>query len=90
MNGDAAFLAAFEALPRGTFDAVYGGRRWQVTRSGFASGRAEKLVGEALDGSDRVSMNLYRLNRGIRIAPCEMPEAKVRAFLAGVQVDRRG
>lgn len=87
-TADAAFLAAFDALPHGTFGARYGGRRWVVTRSRFSAGRAEKLVGEAADGSDRISMNLYRLAGGLRLAPCEMPEAKVRAFVLGVAPDR--
>lgn len=83
---DAAFLAAFDRLPKGTFHAEFGGRRWVATRSGFAGARAEKLVAEAVDGSDYVSMNLYRLARGIRLAPCEMPEVKVRAFVLGLRV----
>ena len=80
---DAAFLAAFDALPCGTFAAEVAGRRWILTRTTFAGGRAEKLVGHAADGSDTVSANLYRLSRGPRLAPCEMPEAKVRAVVLG-------
>ncbi|MEM9248989.1 MAG: hypothetical protein AAGB05_09865 [Pseudomonadota bacterium] len=83
---DAAFLATFDRLPWGTVFARFGGRRWVVTRSGFVSGRAEKRVGNALDGSDDVSLNLYRLARGIRLAPCAMSEAKVRAFVRGLNV----
>ena len=78
---DAAFLAAFDALPLGTFTAEIAGRRWILTRTAFAGGRAEKLVGHAADGSDTVSANLYRLSRGPRLAPCQMPEAKVRAVV---------
>lgn len=87
MSGpDGAFLTAFDALPRGTFEAAFAGRRWVVTRASFAAGRAEKLVGEACDGSDAISMNLYRLAAGrVRLAPCEMPEAKVREFVLGVR-----
>jgi hypothetical protein len=88
-EADAAFLAAFDALPRGTFEGRYAGRRWIATRTVVASGGAEKLVGEAVDGSDRVSMNLYRLSRGMRLAPCEMPEAKARAFVLGLVVSAR-
>jgi hypothetical protein len=80
---DAAFLAAFDALPAGTFSARYAGRRWIAARTSFAGGKAEKLVAEAADGSDRVSMTLYRLARGARFAPCEMPAVKVRGFVLG-------
>lgn len=82
------FLMAFDALPEGTFEGRYLGRRWVATRSGFAAGKSEKLVAEAADGSDYISMNLYRLRDGrFRLAPCEMPEAKVRAFVLGIVPD---
>lgn len=84
-EADRAFLDAFDALPAGTFDATYGGRRWVVSRTTYAAGRSEKLVGEACDGSDYISLNLYRLGDQIRLAPCEMPEAKVRAFVGAVE-----
>ncbi|MEO1677569.1 MAG: hypothetical protein AAFU80_05345 [Pseudomonadota bacterium] len=80
----AAFLTAFDVLPTGTFQGRFRGLRWIVTRSSFADGRSEKLVGEAVDGSDYISLNLYRLAEGIRLAPCEMSEAKVRAFVLGL------
>lgn len=84
---DARFLAAFDALPRGTFAARYGGRRWVATRQALAGGRAEKLVAEAPGASGYVSMNLYRLASGARVAPCEMPLAEVRAFVLGAVVE---
>ncbi len=89
-DDDAAFLEAFDRLPNGTFEADYDGRRWVATRSGFAGARAEKLVADAADGTDYISMNLYWLRRGVRLAPCEMPEAKVRAFVLGLRVRAGG
>ncbi len=76
-----AFLAAFDALPLGTFRGLAHGRRYVVTRSQVAAGRGEKLVAEALDGSDYISLNLYRLSSGTRLKPCEMPKDKVVAFV---------
>jgi hypothetical protein len=38
-------------------------------------------VAEALDGSDYISLNLYRLKSGPLLKPCEMPDAKVIAFV---------
>ena len=79
------FLAAFEALPRGTVQGVAHGRRYVVSRTQAVGGRAEKLVAHALGGSDYISLNLYRLARGARLKPCEMPEAKVVAFVLALR-----
>jgi len=76
-----AVAEALLALPLGTFRARAQGRDWLVTRSLFAGGASEKLVGQALDGSDYISLNLYRLDAGPRLKPCEMPIAKVVAFV---------
>jgi hypothetical protein len=84
---DARFIAAFEALPLGTFVAWQGGRRWVATRQTLARGRAEKLVAEVPGGAGYVSVNLYRLTSGARVAPCEMPFAAVRAFVLGAVVE---
>lgn len=40
-----------------------------------------KLAAEALDGSDRISLNLYRTGESTHLRPCEMPEKKVVAFV---------
>lgn len=74
------------ALPLGTFRGRAHGRDWLVTRSLFAGGASEKLVGRALDGSDYISLNLYRLESGPRLKPCEMPAEKVALFVRDVRV----
>ncbi|WGH79515.1 hypothetical protein [Jannaschia ovalis] len=73
-------------LPLGTFRGRALGRDWLVTRALHAGGASEKLVARALDGSDYVSMNLYRLAAGPRLKPCEMPAAKVADFVAALEV----
>lgn len=80
------FLTAFDALPLGTFTGVYSGRRYVVTRTDFSGGAAQKLVAEALGGGDYISLNLYRLASGARLKPCEMPQAKVVAFVLGLDL----
>ena len=80
------FLQAFDALPLGTFRGTAHGRTYIVTRSAVAEGRGDKLVAEALDGSDYISLNLYRLGSGPLLKPCEMPEAKVVAFVLDLAV----
>ena len=83
-----AFLAAWDALPPGTFRGAAHGRRYVVTRSDHAGGTAQKLVAEELGGADYISANLYRLRAGARLKPCEMPEAKVTAFVLALVPDR--
>lgn len=80
----ADFLAAFDALPAGSFKARYENRPYIVTKSALSGGKAQKLVAEELGGADYISLNLYRLASGPLLKPCEMPEAKVVAFVLGL------
>ncbi|WP_371155116.1 hypothetical protein [Jannaschia sp. 2305UL9-9] len=73
-------------LPLGSFRGHSLGGDWLVVRSLFAGGASEKLVARRLDGTDYVSLNLYRLTSGPRLKPCEMPAAKVAAFVADLTV----
>lgn len=82
-----AFLAAFDALPLGTFKGIAFGKTYMTTRSQVAGGRGEKLIANALDGSDYISLNLYRLRSGTLLKPCEMPEQKVIAFVVALTVE---
>ena len=81
------FLAAFDALPLGSFTGHAHGRRYRVTRQDFSGGKAQKLVAHELGGADYISLNLYRLASGARLKPCEMPEEKVVRFVLGFEVD---
>lgn len=80
------FATALAALPIGTFTGHAQGRRYVVSKSAFAGDRAVKLVAEELGGSDYISLNWYAAGDGL-LKPCEMPEAKVRAFVAALRVD---
>lgn len=82
-----AFLAAFDALPMGTFTGSAHGKSYVVTRSQIVGGRGEKLVAEARDGSDYISLNFYRLGSGPLLKPCEMPAEKVIAFVIDLTPD---
>lgn len=57
------------------------GKRYVTACSSFCEGRALKLVANELGGTDYISLNLYDLKRGARLYPCEMPAAKVIAFV---------
>jgi hypothetical protein len=77
--------ALFERLPVGWSLVEYDGRRYGVTRTVGMNGRSAKVYAEALDGSDVVSANLYRVDGEDLLRPCEMPSAKVLAFLRDLE-----
>lgn len=82
------FRTALNAIPEGHSLGLYQGRRWRVEKTSHAEGRSLKLYGHDLSGPDFVSLNLYHLAAGDVLKPCEMPEAKVRAFVLGFQPDQ--
>lgn len=81
------FLEAFDQMPVGAFTATFDGRRYEAVRSVFANGKSEKLVAHEAGGADYISLNLYRLSDGrVLLKPCEVTEAKVRAFVLSLKV----
>jgi hypothetical protein len=76
--------ALFARVPEGWSRVEYDGRRWGLTRTVHAGGRTESILAAELGGTDLVSANLYRLDGEDLLKPCEMPEAKVLAFLEGL------
>ena len=81
MTPPGAVVARIDSLPPGSCHGLAGSRRYLLSKSAFAGGRAVKIVAEEQGGSDYISCNLYRLARGPRLYPCEMPAEKVVAFL---------
>jgi hypothetical protein len=79
------YSALFHRVPEGWSEVVYAGRRYGVTRSVAADGRALAVYAEELGGQDVVSANLYLLTDGPQLKPCEMPAAKVIDFLQGLE-----
>lgn len=79
--------ACLDAIPMGANIGRYGGRRYLVTRSKFATGKSQKLVAQELGGPDYISLNFYTLKDGPRLYPCEMPAEKVISFLRGYRPD---
>ncbi|WP_395690511.1 peptide methionine sulfoxide reductase [Nocardioides sp.] len=68
-------------FPEGWSVWTYDGRRYGVTRTVRAGGRAVAVYAEELGGTDVVSANAYLTSAGEELRPCEMPAAKVLAFL---------
>jgi hypothetical protein len=88
VTADPDFLSAFDSLPIGGYGGTFEGRRYRIVKSQLAAARSQKLEAEELGGTDRVSLNLYRLETGeALLKPCEMSAEKVRAFVIGVRVD---
>lgn len=75
---------ALARLPEGYSEGMFDGHRYRLEKITFNGGRSVKFYARALDGTDFVSLNLYHLAAGEVVKPCEMPEAKVRDFLARV------
>ena len=69
-------------MPEGWSEVRFNGRRYGVTRTVLTGGRIEKIYAEELGGNDRISANLYA---GDQFRPCEMPAAKVIAFLSAAR-----
>ncbi len=85
-QGAGPALAPFlQTIPEGYSEGMFDGHRYRLEKTTFNAGRSVKFYARALDGTDFVSLNLYLLASGEAVKPCEMPEAKVRAFLLGVQ-----
>ena len=83
MSGDTDLGTLLERVPVGWSEVTYAGRRYGLTRSEAAQGRAVTLYAEELGGRDVVSANLYLTSGGPQLRACEMPDAKVVDFLTG-------
>jgi hypothetical protein len=73
----------FDRVPLGWSVVAYRGRRYGVTKTSAAGGRALAVLARELGGSDLVSANLYLTAQQQAFRPCEMPAAKVVDFLTG-------
>ncbi|KIN70707.1 hypothetical protein Z945_3171 [Sulfitobacter noctilucae] len=81
MTPPADVVARLASWREGSTIGTASGKRYIATKSLFSAGRATKLVAEELGGSDYISLNLYELSKGAQLYPCEMPSAKVVAFV---------
>ena len=68
-------------IPEGWTRVWAGGHAYGLTRTTHTGGRSVSLYAEQLGGPDVVSANVFRLSGGAELRPCEMPAAKVEAFL---------
>lgn len=80
-------VACIKMLPLGALTGTAHGKRYLLTRDAFNAGRSIKVVARELGGADYISLNLYDLESGPRLYPCEMPAEKVIAFLRSFAPD---
>ena len=70
-----------DRVPEGWSSVVCDGRPYGLTKVSRAGGGSVTVYAEELGGSDVVSANVVRTGSGDLLRPCEMPAAKVLAFL---------
>ena len=75
--------ALLERIPEGWTKVRYAGRPYGLLRTERVDGRSVSISAQELGGSDQVSANVYRTRKTDHLRACEMPEAKVLAFLRG-------
>lgn len=76
-----------DRIPEGYSEGRYQNRRYGISKQLFNEGRSAKIYAEELGGNDFISLNYYRTQQADQLKPCEMPAAKVRAFLREVELD---
>lgn len=72
-----------DRIPAGWTTVAFEGRRYALTRTSRVSGRSVKVYAEELGGSDLISANVYQTSATLLLRSCEIPDAKVLAFLRG-------
>lgn len=78
--------ALIDRLPLGYSEGWYQGVKYGITKTVFNSGRSSKVFARELGGNGFISLNLYETSQQTILKPCEMPEAKVIAFLKKVEL----
>jgi hypothetical protein len=79
----ASLSALAERVPEGWTRVIYNGRTYGLARTTRAGGRSITIFAEELGGTDLISANVYRTAAADHLRACEMPTAKVLAFLRG-------
>lgn len=75
-----------DLIPEGYSEGIYQGRSYGVSKQIFNSGKSQKIFAEELGGNNFISLNYYQTSGKDWLKPCEMPAAKVIAFLEGVKL----
>ena len=81
MTNFSAFAVALENISDGASKRRWRGQLYLTTKQTLQNGKLLKLYAEGLADKDHISFNLYRLEKGDDLHPCEMPEEKVVDFV---------
>ncbi|SDB65608.1 peptide-methionine (S)-S-oxide reductase [Flavobacteriaceae bacterium MAR_2010_188] len=73
-------------FPIGYSEVSFQNKKYSVTKKEFNMGKSLKVFAQELSGKDFISFNLYLLEKGIQLKPCEMPKEKVLEFINGFQL----
>ena len=79
--GSMSLSVLVERVPEGWTRAMYNGRVYGLARTTRAGGRSITISARELGGADQISANVYRTVTADHLRACEMPTAKVFAFL---------
>jgi hypothetical protein len=73
-----------DRLPEGYSEGLYQDRKYGISKKTFNQGKSSKVFAKELGGNDFISLNFYQTAKKDLLKPCEMPTAKVIAFLTNV------
>jgi hypothetical protein len=82
-QGTTDLAQLLKRIPDGWTLVMYERRHYGLTRTTRVHGRSISIFAEELGGPDLISANVYRTRQAEHLRPCEMPDAKVLAFLRG-------
>ena len=74
------------AIPPGYSEVEFQGKKYGLSRTDFTGGKSTKIYAQELSGSDYISFNYYRTQKGGLLKTCEMPEEKVLTFLKEIVI----
>lgn len=87
MSKNDDFLNSYNTLPTGSFFGFFKEARYSVTRTLSPDGKRSWLYTEELGGHNHISCNVYFLDSGARLKPCEMPQGKVIDFVTTLKLE---
>lgn len=75
------WLDKLKLLEEGYQEVYFRKQRYSLTKSTFNQGKSIKVFAKDLGGNNFISCNVYEIQSGHLLKPCEMPREKVIEFL---------
>jgi len=86
-EGGTRLSSLLERVPVGWTRVTFEGRPYGLSRVDRVGARVVTVTAEELGGPDFLSANIYRTTAADLLRSCEIPDAKVLAFLRGWSLD---